>query len=208
MCVLGLAVIWLGASVEFLAAKHNGWRTRESQALGRGLWEDMVRLLSHVHLQLELCVVIPWIIVEYVSSSGRCWRRTSQAHSKPQWKRFCTSPNGKGVRVCVCLSIHPIMKMLVSSPAPHLMLSLLHRVIESHGQVRLGMVSCAEPCVSHMRKTFCGLLLKWSAVLVLWNKAYKIYTQLTNYSKYVSSCVYICIISCVCRMLRDLYYSV
>lgn len=71
----------------------------------------------------------------------------------------------------VCLSIHPMMKMLVSSPAPHLMLSLLHRVIESHGQVRLGMVSCAEPCVSHMRNTFCGLLLKWSAVSALWNKA-------------------------------------
>lgn len=95
--------------------------------------------------------------------------RLTQSHSgrdsvPVQTEKVC-------VFLSVCLSIHPMMKMLVSSPAPHLMLSLLHRVIESHGQVRLGMVSCAEPCVSHMRNTFCGSLLKWSAVSALWNKA-------------------------------------
>lgn len=31
---------WL---VEFLSVRYHGWRTRESQAVGRGLWEDMVR---------------------------------------------------------------------------------------------------------------------------------------------------------------------
>lgn len=56
-------------------------------------------------------------------------------------------------KVCLCVfPFHEENACLLL--APHLMLSLLHRVIESHGQVRLGMVSCAEPCVSHMRNTF------------------------------------------------------
>lgn len=32
--------------------------------------------------------------------TGRCWRRTSPAHSKPQWKRSCTSPKGNGQWSC------------------------------------------------------------------------------------------------------------
>lgn len=89
--------------VEFLAGRHNGWRTRESQALGRGLWEDMVRLWPCGDFQLEVCVIWCNIMECMFSPTGRCWRRTNLAHSKPQWKRSCSSPKGKGVCGCVCV---------------------------------------------------------------------------------------------------------
>ncbi len=43
-----------------------------------------------VHFRCEICCVWP---------AGRCWKRTSLAHSKPQWKRSFSSPKGKGVCV-------------------------------------------------------------------------------------------------------------
>lgn len=158
--------------VESLVETHHGWRTRESQAMGRRLWENMVTVLtyflhSHSHLNAVFPLTLPVIEKVVFFPAGRFWRRMNLAPSKPPLRRFFSNPKGKGEYVYTCkemrhwrcfgftaaLNVSPYVLLSVFIPfsvaaLPYRVLSLwhvcfskFHRIIESYGQVRLGMVS-------------------------------------------------------------------
>lgn len=94
----------LGQFVESLVGTHHGWRTREGQAVGRRLWENMVTCVnifsaSSLSLPLTLCVFSRRLCF---FPAGRFWRRMNLAPSKPLLKRFFSNPKGKGEYVYIC----------------------------------------------------------------------------------------------------------
>lgn len=93
---------------ESLVDTHHGWRTRESQAMGRRLRENMVTALayflhSHSHLNAVFALTLPVIEkVVFFFPAGRFWRRMNLAPSKPPLRRFFSNPKGKGEYVYTC----------------------------------------------------------------------------------------------------------
>lgn len=156
--------------------------------MGRRLWENMVTVLTYFHIltKISVALFLPSLCgtdkVVFLPS-GRFWRRMNLAPSKPLLKRFFSNPKGKGEYVYIYKeTIHMywfhISNVLLSgfyfnlsgstndsdNECSVFCFSKFRRVIESYGQVRLGMVSQMFFFAAFYRHMY---IFSWSPTMTL-----------------------------------------
>lgn len=156
-----------GQLVESLVDSHHGWRTRESQAMGRRLRENMVIVLAyflHSHLNAVFPLTLPAIekVVFFFPQGGSegGWIRLPQSlrwgdsfpiqkekvsmfiHAK-RWDMVLLQHRKFPIMCCWVFLFHSLWQLCHTDVLSlwHVCFSKFHRIIESYGQVRLGMVS-------------------------------------------------------------------
>lgn len=127
-------------AISWIAGRHIEWmkNQREPSAGKEAMREHGKTVKQWIFSTWDTVCVIIWCNIEecVYSPTGRCWRRTNLAHSRPPWKRSCSSQKGKGlcVRACVCVQRHVKMTLLYcfdvnDTYSKYIFLLLLQRVM-------------------------------------------------------------------------------